>query len=169
LIVGILFLFFLIYSVSKHVKLQTTGVFILLFSTLLAGQIVIYLFVPKVEKYSQRAMIDFLKSKSEEDCYIIPINYHSYAHHFYAKVTPKTSQGKWQFLEKKFGKNTLGKSSYSQQKEAWVEHLLEEKIDKKAYFLIKKGDESWQKRLRENKKLKLIMDKNGFIAYQRIP
>ncbi|MBS1612222.1 MAG: hypothetical protein JST49_05325 [Bacteroidetes bacterium] len=43
------------------------------------------LVVPRVEKYSQAALIEFLQSKQNENCIIEPAGFKSYAHYFYAR------------------------------------------------------------------------------------
>ncbi|TAH28724.1 MAG: glycosyltransferase family 39 protein [Cytophagales bacterium] len=168
IMIGILFLLAIIYSLVKgHKKGIVDGAFYLFFICILASQAVVYVFVPKVEQYSQRSMIDFLKSVASEKAYILPINYHSYAHHFYAKVTPEIAKEKWQFLEQKFGKKSVGKSTFSQQKESWQEYLLEGNIKRNAYVLLKVGDDAWEKRLKNSPKLTLVLQKNGFLIYKR--
>jgi hypothetical protein len=41
------------------------------------------LIVPRVEKYSQAAMIEFIQSKKLEDCYVEVVGFKSYAQLFY--------------------------------------------------------------------------------------
>lgn len=48
------------------------------------------LIVCNIEGYSQRAAIEFYESKCEEDCYIKPIGFKSYAHLFYSCKRPVT-------------------------------------------------------------------------------
>jgi 4-amino-4-deoxy-L-arabinose transferase-like glycosyltransferase len=167
-LIGILFLIIVFWVVLiRHKKGLIDGAFYLFLACILASQAVIYVFVPKIEKYSQNAMIMFLKSISQEKCYISPVNYHSYAHHYYAKVSPEVAQEKREFLEDKFGKKSISKSSFSKQKEAWQEYLLEGNPKRNAYLLLKVGDEGWEKRLKNHKKLKLVMNKNGFMIFKR--
>jgi hypothetical protein len=44
--------------------------------------------VPRVEKYSQAALIEFLESKKDEDCTIQTAGFKSYAQYFYAAQKP---------------------------------------------------------------------------------
>jgi len=49
--------------------------------------------VPRMEKYSQGAMIEFLQAKKTEDCYIEVLGFKSYAQLFYYdKKIPATRQ-----------------------------------------------------------------------------
>ncbi len=167
IIIGILFLLVVIYALTRHRKGIIDGAFYLFFICIITSQLVIYVFIPKIEQYTQRSMIDFLKSTAAEKAYILPLNYHSYAHHFYGKITPEVAKEKKEFLESKFGKKSIGKSTFSQQKETWQEFLLEGNPTRNTYFLLKIGDEGWEKRLKNHPKLKLILQKNGFLIYQR--
>lgn len=45
-------------------------------------------YIGRIEGYSQRAAIEFYKSKAEEDCYIITHGFKSYAHLYYAQKRP---------------------------------------------------------------------------------
>ena len=49
--------------------------------------------VKRVEAYSQRAALEFFESKSNEDCYILTVNYFSYAQYFYGKTRRPMSEG----------------------------------------------------------------------------
>ena len=57
----------------------TTALFI--FGTL-------YFFLPNIEQYSQRAVIEFWKEKSEENAYLMSFEYKSYAPLFYGRRAP---------------------------------------------------------------------------------
>ncbi len=45
-------------------------------------------FVPNIESYSQCAAVEFYESKMDEDCYVRPVGYKSYAHLFYTDKPP---------------------------------------------------------------------------------
>lgn len=49
---------------------------------------ILLLNVPNIEGYSQRAAIEFYKSKAEEDCFVKPVGFKSYAHLFYTQKRP---------------------------------------------------------------------------------
>ena len=107
----------------------STGIFVYL--TML-------LIVPRIERYSQKSAIEYLKSVANEDAYIIPLGYKTYAHYFY------------------------GKSRYSfpldhQEKEK----MLTERTGKKVYAIMKINHK--EEYLKQFPKLKLLGEKNGFV------
>jgi 4-amino-4-deoxy-L-arabinose transferase-like glycosyltransferase len=97
--------------------------------------------VPKVERYSQGACIDFLQERVGEDCYVQVLGFKSYAHLFYAqKPIPqneKTSDTEW---------------------------LLTGDIDKRAYFVSKVDRIAQYAHYTE---LKELYRKNGFVFLKR--
>ncbi|HEU4553842.1 MAG TPA: hypothetical protein VFS25_13460, partial [Chitinophaga sp.] len=100
------------------------------------------LIVPKVERYSQGAAIDFLIQRQGEDCYITTLGYWSYAPFFYAQK------------EKPANPN-----SYN---EAW---LLHGHIDKPVYFITKVDRVDIY--TKGNPGLKELYRKNGFVFLKR--
>lgn len=69
------------------------GLWTILIATCLFTNLMMALIVPRIEKYSQAALIEFLKTKKTEDCYIQVLGFKSYAQLFYFdKKEPKTSQ-----------------------------------------------------------------------------
>lgn len=60
----------------------------LLFCMAMYVQFFMVYFVPRIERYSQGAMIDFIKKTAEEKCRIEPMAFKSYAHLFYGKQLP---------------------------------------------------------------------------------
>ncbi|MCS7086392.1 MAG: glycosyltransferase family 39 protein, partial [Bacteroidia bacterium] len=67
--------------------------------------------VPKIERYTQGAAVDFFRSLEAKDVYVATLNYKSYAHYFYARTMPP----------------------------GWppADFLVEGAIDKPAYFSVK--------------------------------
>ncbi|MBN1985331.1 MAG: hypothetical protein JW761_03450, partial [Prolixibacteraceae bacterium] len=110
-------------------------------TTLIFTFSVIVLVVPKVEKYSQNALIEFYKSHAGEDVYLKNIYFRSYATYFYGKTTPPENQN---FYD-----------------ENW---LLTGNIDKDVYFVTKVHR---AKRLEEYKDIQKIREKNGFVFFKR--
>jgi hypothetical protein len=109
-----------------------TAVFTFLASTIL---------MPRIERYSQGAAIDFYKERRGEDCYVRPLGYKTYAHLFYAqKPIPSNPD------------------SYDQN---W---LLHGDIDKPVYFVTKLGRTD---RLKDLPQLKELYRKNGFVFLKR--
>jgi 4-amino-4-deoxy-L-arabinose transferase-like glycosyltransferase len=97
--------------------------------------------VPKVERYSQGAAVDFFITKQGEDCYANVLGYGSYAQLFYShKERP------------------VNPNSYDEQ---W---LLTGPIDKPAYFVSKVDRIDRYKQYTE---LKELYRKNGFVFLKR--
>ena len=96
---------------------------------------------PKIERYSQGASIDFLKSKIGEDCYVQVLGYKSYAHLFYT--------------QKQIPRNV---NSYN------TDWLISGQIDKPVYFVSKiDRPENFENR----PTLKELYRKNGFVFIKR--
>ena len=105
--------------------------------------IILIAFVPKIEAYTQSAVIEFYESKANEDCYVTPVGYKSYAHLFYtqkqAQENPNHSNLNW---------------------------LLNQETDKAVYCILKitKSDEFAEK----NTQFTLLYKKNGFAFFEKI-
>jgi 4-amino-4-deoxy-L-arabinose transferase-like glycosyltransferase len=99
------------------------------------------LIVPKVERYSQGAAIDFFIQKRGEDCYVNTLGYYSYAQLFYVQK-----------------EKPVNPNSYNEQ---W---LLTGNIDKPVYFVSKVDRIDNYKQYTE---LKELYRKNGFIFLKR--
>lgn len=110
-------------------------------TTIIFTASVITLVVPKVEKYSQNALIEFFQSHAGEDVYLKNIYFRSYATYFYGETTPPQNQNYYD--------------------ENW---LLTGDIDKDVYFVTKIHR---AKRLEEYKDVKKIGEKNGFVFFKR--
>ncbi|MCG6187803.1 ArnT family glycosyltransferase [Maribellus maritimus] len=110
-------------------------------TTLIFTFFVITLVVPKVEKYSQNALIEFFKSHAEEDIYLKNIYFRSYATYFYGETTPPQNKN---FYDEKW--------------------LLTGNIDKDVYFVTKIHR---AQRLEEYQDIKKIGEKNGFVFFKR--
>lgn len=99
------------------------------------------LIVPRIEKYSQGAAIEFLKQRQGEDCYVKTIGYKSYTDIYYAKKAKPLNQNYY--------------------KREW---LLEGNIDKPVYFVTKL---TRLERFSNYKELKELYRKNGFVFLKR--
>ncbi len=117
------------------------GAVILLVSTIVVIQTTLYIVVPKIERYSQGAAIDFFETLKGKDCYVEVLDYKSYAQLFYSQ-------------------KPAGQRDESRD----IEWLLTGPIDKPAYFVTKvdRGE-----RYPNMPELKKIGEKNGFIFYYR--
>lgn len=118
------------------------AIVVLFAGTLIFTFLTIVIITPKIEKYSQHAAIEFYQSLQDEDVYIHPLGYKSYAHYFYGRLTPPTTE-----------------KAYNQQ---W---LLQGDIDKPAYFVTKVNKK--ERILKENPNLSVMYEKNGFVFMKR--
>lgn len=99
------------------------------------------LFSGNIEAYSQRAAIEFYEQCAEEDCYVRPVGFKSYAHLFYAQKQPISDPTRDEY-----------------------EVLAHGHPDKKVYFVARCH------RLEELPQLphcKELYRKNGFVFYER--
>lgn len=139
-------IFFILAVISAHVILKRknnwAGFYTLILASGLMTNLAMTLFVPKIEKYSQNAAIEFFKSLKNEDCYIETIGYKSYAYIFYSDKKP-----------------CLNVPCHDKN---W---LLTGDIDKTAYFIAKINEEENLKNYYPQ--LKEIGRKNGFIFLKR--
>jgi hypothetical protein len=103
--------------------------------------LVFAMIVPKVERYSQGAAVDFFKVRKGEDCYVQTVGYKSYAHLFYTQK-----------------EKPVNKKYYD------LDWLLQGDIDKPVYFVSKihKLD-----RFRKYPDIKELYRKNGFVFLKR--
>jgi len=90
--VGVFYFIVIITSVFLLSKVKTLypGIIVLLIGTALTIEVVMAVFVPKVEQYSQAAAIRFYESKQHEKCYVATLGFKSYANLFYAQKLPPT-------------------------------------------------------------------------------
>jgi len=132
---GGLILFFVIKNFSRYLYFMS--------AMLVSYLIILIAFVPKIEAYTQRAVIEFYESKANENCYVTPVGYKSYAHLFYtqkqAQENPNHSNLNW---------------------------LLDQETDKAVYCVLKitKSDEFAEK----NTQFTLLYKKNGFAFFEKI-
>jgi len=103
-----------------------------------------YLIAPRVEMYSQRAAVEFFRSVSDEDAYVLTLGYKSYAQYFYGK--------------------SRDHQHVNSKDENW---LLKGDIDKPVYISAKSyKKEHYQGNYPD---LHLLYEKNGFAFFKRIP
>jgi hypothetical protein len=102
---------------------------------------VILVFIPKIEKYSQNALIEFFKSKAGEDVYLKNLYFKSYATWFYGETQPPENENYYD--------------------ENW---LLTGDIDKDVYFVTKVHRAHLVEKYNE---VQETGRKNGFVFYVR--
>ena len=109
--------------------------------TIISAFFIMNLFVPRIEKYTQGALIEFYQSNADKDVYLKTLNFKSYAIYFYGKLQPPEN-----------------KNYYD---EGW---LKMGEIDKDVYFVTKTNKEDQIAGFTELEKL---YEKNGFSFYKR--
>lgn len=134
----------IIFFVYEKKKFYLQSILFLFISFVLYTYISIIFLVPRIEKYSQNAAIEFFKSLQNKDIYIETLGYKSYAHLFYSKK-----------------KQPIKLESYD------TNWLLTGNIDKPAYFSLKitKKEEYFSK----YSELQELYEKNGFVFCVRYP
>lgn len=144
-IAGAVLLIFTLWSMF-HLKASEYfwGSILLLVGTLIFTWLSIYFFTPKIEAISQRAAIEFYKSKQQEDCLVMTLGFKSYAHLFY---TARTSE------ESMF--TSLGEELY--RGKAPIPVYAVAKIHKKETYLNRYP------------MLCVLYEKNGFVFMQVVP
>ncbi|MDX1477126.1 MAG: glycosyltransferase family 39 protein [Saprospiraceae bacterium] len=98
------------------------------------------IFIPRIERYSQGAAIDFFKTLQDEDCYVDVLGYKSYAQYFYTRKQPPAGD---------------------RVSEEW---LLTGTLDKPAYFVTKVNK---QDRYLAYPGVEVLYEKNGFVFLRR--
>ena len=82
---GIFYLIAMIVSISLiEMKNRRWGIYVMIMSSALFINTVMVFIVPRVERYSQNGLIEFLESKKNENCIVETAGFKSYAHFFYA-------------------------------------------------------------------------------------
>jgi heme/copper-type cytochrome/quinol oxidase subunit 4 len=143
-LIGLGFLIAVIIAIYFFNKKRIVNAALLVFAaSLITVNLTTLIFVPKIEKYSQGAAIEFYKYLQDKDVYVETLYFKSYAQLYYTEKSPV--------------KNPL---SYD------IEWLLKGDIDKPAYFVARLNRENDIKQYHEQ--LREIYRKNGFIFYKRI-
>jgi hypothetical protein len=133
------------FGIYSYRKLRMDAIRYLAVSVAVFMFVSLMLIVPRVETYSQRAAVEFFKSVSNQDSYLITLGYKSYAHLFYGKI--RDHSGRIESYEKQW--------------------LLTGDIDKTVYVSSKIN-------YRENimsdyPELELLYEKHGFVFFKREP
>ena len=139
---GILFLTAIIFVFTKVPKTDVLKRAVSLWViTLLFTVSVIMLVVPRIERYSQNALVEFYKSHAGEDVYLKNMHFKSYAGWFYGATTPPENQNYYD-----------------------ANWLLTGNIDKDVYFVTKI---QFTDRMLQYPNVQKIGEKNGFVFYLR--
>ncbi|MFN4286694.1 MAG: ArnT family glycosyltransferase [Lacibacter sp.] len=141
---GILFLGAVVLSFIWLRRRRKQRALLLLFVACMgAMQVLLTLFTPRIERYSQHAALEFFSSLRGKDVYVKTIGYKSYAQYFYTRVQP------------------------GQRKEAKDENwLLTGPVDKPTYFVSKITAKDWIL-AQHGERLEVLYEKNGYVFYRR--
>jgi len=140
-IVGVILLAGTILSVGLFRKNREKSLAALFATSLVFVWLTILLYPYKIEQYTQRAAIDFFKSKANEKCYILNAGYFTYAPAFYANRMPDDYR-----------------------RPIW---LLTGDIDRPLYLILKEPHYEQWKRLVAH--MKVVEKKNGWVVLERLP
>ena len=141
---GILFLIAMVAAYRWMQQKNYQRAFVTLFiASIGAMQVLLTLFTPRIEQYSQYAAIEFFQSLKGKDVYVKTLGYKSYAQYFYTGIKP--------------GNRKESKD------ENW---LLTAAVDKPTYF-VSKNTYSDTVMKYHGERLNILYKKNGFVFYQR--
>lgn len=98
--------------------------------------------VSEVEKYSQASAVEFYVSKQNEDCYITPAYFKSYAQYFYSARKPENKCDDFEWLSKG-------------------------PIDKPCYFVVKDIPSDIERFWTETQDAELLYKESGFLFFVR--
>jgi 4-amino-4-deoxy-L-arabinose transferase-like glycosyltransferase len=96
----VFFVSIVIAVITMHLNKKAIAVGTLFIASGLFASLIALLIVPRVERYSQNAMIDFLKKTSIENCRFESRGFKSYATYYYGQVSPTPSSDKVYVISK---------------------------------------------------------------------
>jgi 4-amino-4-deoxy-L-arabinose transferase-like glycosyltransferase len=167
---GIFFLaagsFFLFTFYKKNSARAVTGLFI---TSLLTVWLLVLSLTPKVEQYSQGPAIEFYENLQGQDCYVETIGFKSYAYMFYTRRQPShNSPAMLAYIRRNEIEMTkeghAAAFSFNLLSLGW---MLDEKIDKPAYFVVKVNEAAQAQK--DHPDLREIYRKGGFAFFKREP
>lgn len=132
---------------------------------LLAASSAVFMFLsivvvtPKMEKYSQNAAIEFMKSKRNQDVYVGTL-YRSYAKFFYPQIKPMGDMHP--FMQSWDAETQKGNKDFY-----FTRWLSTGDIDKPAFLIVRK--DKLEENLNRYPELELIEEKNGYGFLKRMP
>jgi len=126
---------------------RARGFAVLFGGTAVFVMLTLIFYINRVESYSQRAAIEFFKSKADERCYLLTHGYKSYAHLFYGDVPPEAKP-------------------HTEDPQAWKDYLLHGEVDRPVYVVTKVH--RVPELVAAEPQLKEIGRKNGFVFFERM-
>lgn len=164
IIPGIIVLAGLIAAIVLNNRAKLNAAIMVLFIASTIGiNLVINIFTPNIERYSQGAMVDFFEEKSEEDAYKEVIGLKSYAHLFYGERQPSDNSNPL-FIDWMHQQYPADVYTAADIRGNFTQWLLKGNIDKPAYFVttVRKS-----KQYEQMPELELIGSKNGYVFFKR--
>ncbi len=166
LIGAILLILVVLSALQLRKSFAPNAVYVLFVLSMLIINIAMVVYTPRIERYSQGAMVDFFIDKSDEDCYTDVAGYKSYAHLFYGARTAEDVNNPI-FLQWLANQGLdLQELTAIESRNAYGRWLLTGNIDKPAYFVtnIRKAGQ-----FKDKAGLIPIEEKNGFYFFMRKP
>jgi 4-amino-4-deoxy-L-arabinose transferase-like glycosyltransferase len=165
MMIGVFFLLGLLGTTYLFwIRRYTIGLSLSFILTALALQVIMTLFVPKIERYSQRAALEMFEELADQDVYLNVVGYKSYAHYFYGRkhdqLAENTRFKNWLQLQGKAFDELISPELIELEKQ-WH---LSGNIDKPAYLMTKiHRAEQFKSRFQ----LQEVYRKNGFVLLKR--
>lgn len=170
-LIGIVLLAVSVYGALMYIRNNPTkSIYTMVIGGVVVFTIASIAIVPKVERYTQGAAIEFWESKSTEKCFVQSIGYKSYAYFFYSNVQPLDAEANklfTQWITENHGESGSAYVSPEQLRTWKNEWILRGKIDRPAYFISKNTFE--HEVVKYYPELVKSGQKNGFIFWERIP
>lgn len=169
-VVGILFLLATLFFLTRIYKRGTQRAFFgLAITAVMTTWLLTVLITPRIEEYSQGPAIEFYENLRGKDCYVETIGFKSYAYMFYTNRQPShNSPAMLEYIRKNEARMTqeghAAAFSFNLMSLNW---MLNEKIDKPAYFAIKVNEVD--ETLKGEPNLREIYRKGGFAFLKREP
>jgi 4-amino-4-deoxy-L-arabinose transferase-like glycosyltransferase/membrane-associated phospholipid phosphatase len=137
-LIGVFMFVGVVAAAIQILRRNPSGMIILYIVSLLFVSSSIYLFTDRIEGYTQRTAIKFYKSLKGQDVYVNTLGFKSYAHLYY--------------FDKQPGDPDFDDSP---------EYLLNNELDKDAYFVIKENKK--ERYLERYPQLEVVRESNGFV------
>lgn len=135
-LVGLFLILGVAFAAVQILRRNSRGMLILHLVVLLFVTSTLYIYTDRIEGYTQRAAIKFYKGLKGQDVYVRPLGFKSYSHLFY------------------FDKQAGGAKISAKQ-------LLEEELDKDAYFVIAIDERDYY--LEKYPAMKLLHERDGYV------
>jgi hypothetical protein len=164
-LIGLIYLTFTHYTLGRIHRLSKLKLLPLLFIiNLITAFFSMCIVVPKVEKYSQAAAIEFYQFLKNKNIYLETVGFKSYAYLFYSERKPSHhSKAMMDYaIQKNTGDNHTLSFNFNHISANW---MLTEKIDRNAFFILKCSDDL--NSFKEKYGTKEIYRKNGFVFFVR--